>query len=103
MGQALFAQVFSRVGVNAAIDLVTCYAGLFVFGSLAVVKDWNRIRASRGKKIAAILLYPVFMICVLPVTVLALFTKTRWRPISHTDDVSIEELCEKTLSRKKQR
>lgn len=68
------------------------YAGLFFYGSLAVVKDWKRIKASKTKKILSMLAYPLFMISIIPVTFIALFKKIEWKPIAHTHATSVEEL-----------
>lgn len=86
------AAVATAIAVNTAYNLVTYYLGLFVYGSLAVIKDWKRIKAPGSKKLAAIFAYPIFMICLFPVVFLGLFAKAMWKPIIHTQDVSIEQL-----------
>ena len=81
------------LAINVAINLITYYLGLFVYGSLAVIKDWKRIHATTNQKLKAIFSYPIFMICLIPVVIMAIFTKPTWKPIVHTQTVSIEDLC----------
>lgn len=85
-------EVVKAVAQNIGVSIVTYYLGLFAYGSLAVIKDWKRIKAPKGKKLGAIFCYPLFMICLVPVVFMAIFTKVKWKPIVHTDNVSIETL-----------
>lgn len=70
------------------------YVGFFVYGSLAVVKDWKRINTTKTKKILSMLAYPLFMIALVPVPFIAVFKKVEWLPIKHN---SVEpEILKKT-------
>ena len=68
------------------------YLGLFVFGSLAVIKDWKRIKATKKQKVLSMLAYPIFIIFLTPIYFIALFKKVEWKPINHTAGVNIEDL-----------
>lgn len=76
------------------------YLGLFVFGSLAVIKDWKRIKTTKKKKILSMLAYPIFMICLIPICFIALFKKVEWKPIKHTANINIEDLNKKVEKQK---
>ncbi len=68
------------------------YAGFFVYGSLSVLKDWKRIKASTTKKLLSMLAYPLFMICIIPICFIAIFKHVEWKPIERTSTSSIEDL-----------
>ncbi len=86
------AAIAIAVIINVAVSLVGYYLGLFVYGSLAVIRDWKRIRAPGNKKLAAIFAYPLFMVCLIPVVFLSIFTRVKWKPIHHKDSITIDEL-----------
>lgn len=76
----------------------TLYAGMFVYGSIAVIKDWKRIKTSTWKKIASMFAYPIFMIVLIPICFIALFKKVEWKPIKHSSSTSIDEITNKEKS-----
>lgn len=68
------------------------YLAFFVYGSLAVIKDWKRINVSSKSKIIAILTYPFFMMLLMPIPLITLFKKVEWAPIKHQSTKKIEDL-----------
>ena len=68
------------------------YVSLFVYGSIAVIKDWKRIKERPSKKIAAMFAYPLFMICLIPICFIAVFKKVEWKPIKHSAAKNIDEI-----------
>ena len=68
------------------------YLGLFLYGSLAVIKDWKRIKATNKKKFIAMFAYPIFMISIIPICFIALFSKVECKPIEHKEAINIEEI-----------
>ncbi len=68
------------------------YLGFFVYGSLAVIKDWKRIKVSSKNKIISMLVYPLFMIALIPIPFITLFKKVEWVPIKHQSTKKIEDL-----------
>lgn len=77
------------------------YFSLFVYGSLAVVKDWKRIKATKKQKILSMFAYPLFMIAIIPIPFISFFKKIEWKPINHTYSKSVEELSgEKSAEQK---
>ena len=65
---------------------------VFILGLLSTISEWKQIRCSTGRKILAVVTFPLFMLTYLPVTVAALFCKPSWKPIAHKKSVSVEEL-----------
>lgn len=59
------------------------YLGMFLYGALTVVSEWNHIRAKAWQKLIYLPFFPIFMFTYLPITVCALFQKVEWRPIAH--------------------
>ena len=56
------------------------------------IKIWKKLNTSAIKKIFGIFAFPFYMSAYLPITVIAMFKKVKWVPITHTDDSSIESL-----------
>lgn len=72
--------------------LLRCILGFFlfayglviVFGVFAVVSEWRRIHCNKGRALALLLTFPIFMMTYLPIAVSALFSTTvEWQPTKH--------------------
>lgn len=87
--------IFSEIS-HMLISLLVCvsllYLSFFAYGSLAVIKDWKRIKASNKQKILSMFAYPLFMISLIPITFIALFKKVEWTPIKHDVSKSVDEI-----------
>ncbi|MCF0122654.1 MAG: glycosyltransferase family 2 protein [Ruminiclostridium sp.] len=59
------------------------YQTLFIIGLFTTVTEWDNIYTSTGKKIWYTFTFPLFMITYIPISVAALFTKVKWKPIEH--------------------
>lgn len=103
---AAFSAIFSLVLVflkDGAVSgaIATCsvlcniYISLFLMGSLTLLTQWKRIRATAGQKVASLFTYPIFMMTFVPITVVAPFVKFQWKPIQHRVAISTEALLEK--------
>lgn len=90
-GAPVVPEILSLLG-SLLYSFLMLYLGLFVFGSLAVIKDWKRIKATKKQKLLSMLTYPIFIICLTPIYFIALFKKVEWKPINHTAGVNIEDL-----------
>ena len=90
-GAPVVPEILSILG-SLLYSFLMLYLGLFVFGSLAVIKDWKRIKATKKQKLLSMLTYPIFIICLTPIYFIALFKKVEWKPINHTAGVNIEDL-----------
>ncbi len=72
--------------------LLGSYLYFLFWGGVTTLSQWRRIRTSAFKKIWYTFTFPLFMLTYLPIGVAALFAKVEWKPIRHTDAVSLQEL-----------
>ncbi len=91
MGSSVIVEL-SYFILTLIIYFITLYLGLFLYGSLAVIKDWDRIKATKKEKILSMLAYPIFMVTLIPITYIALFKEVEWVPIKHQSTKKIEDL-----------
>lgn len=80
------------LGVAVLSFLEGAYASMFAMGSLTVLTEWKRIRATPGQIIMSLFSFPVFMLSFLPIAVAAPFCKFQWAPIEHTVAVSSKSI-----------
>ena len=76
--------------------LINFYVVLFAFGVLTTITEWNEIQASTFKKILYTFTFPVFIYTYIPITIVALFKKIEWKPITHNICKSIDEIQQRT-------
>jgi cellulose synthase/poly-beta-1,6-N-acetylglucosamine synthase-like glycosyltransferase len=69
------------------------YVKSAVKSALIVIRERKRIRCSTGKLIFYTLLAPWFDMVGAPLSVLALFSSSKWKPIKHDAAISIDELA----------
>ena len=81
--------VVSSVGQS----LLNLCLTVFVLGLITTISEWRNIHCSTGRKLLAVLTFPLFMLTYLPVTVAALVCKPGWKPISHNKNVPVQELA----------
>ena len=65
---------------------------MFVFGVLTTFTEWDNIHSTAGKKIKYMFTFPFFMLTYIPIALVALVKKAKWKPISHTISVDVEEM-----------
>ena len=68
------------------------YTVLYAFGLLTTITEWKEIHTSPMKKILYTFTFPIFILTNVPISIVALFKKIGWAPISHTISKSIEEV-----------
>lgn len=85
---------FGPAGMGAAAlgALSGMVLWLFALGALTVYQAWNQIQASAGKKLAAMAVFPLFMLTFAPVAIWAVFARRGWAPIRHTVAVPLSRL-----------
>ncbi len=66
---------------------------MFVFGVLTTFMEWDSIRASTGKKIRYMFVFPFFQLTYIPIALIALVKKVSWKPIKHTISVDVEDFA----------
>lgn len=65
---------------------------MFVFGVLTTFTEWRNIHSTTGKKILYMFTFPFFMLTYIPIALVALVKKAKWKPISHTISVDVEQM-----------
>ena len=65
---------------------------MFVFGVLTTFTEWDNIHSTTSKKIKYMFTFPFFMLTYIPIALVALVKKAKWKPISHTISVDVEEM-----------
>lgn len=78
--------------VQLGVYLLGIYAAQYVLGLLTVITEWKKISCPWWKKILCSFTFPFFMMCAIPITVVALFAPAAWKPIKHEDTTTISEL-----------
>ena len=65
---------------------------MFILGALTTFTEWDNIHSTPGKKIAYLFTFPFFMLTYIPIALIALVKKAKWKPISHTISVDVEQM-----------
>lgn len=76
-----------------ALMIIFAYLGMAFIGLMTVMYEWKRIRATTREKIISVLTFPLFMVTFVPITICAVFSKTKWDPIAHTVAISNADLA----------
>ncbi|MEL7647195.1 MAG: glycosyltransferase family 2 protein [Sedimentibacter sp.] len=71
---------------------VNSYLILFALGLITTITEWKSINSTPAKKIKYIFTFPVFIFTYIPISIVALFRKIEWKPITHSIAKSIEEV-----------
>ncbi len=65
---------------------------LFGLGVLTTISEWTQINAPAKKKILYTFTFPIFIFTYIPISIVALFKKIEWKPITHSVVKTIEEV-----------
>ncbi len=93
----------SKIAPGAPVPILTILAGLlstiaifyallFAYGMLILISERKRVKTTFWQKIKHSLMFPVFMFSYLPISIVALFKKVKWKQIPHTDSRNIEDI-----------
>jgi len=74
------------------MSIANFYLVIFVLGVLTTISEWNQINASTMKKILYTFTFPIFIFTYVPISIVALFKKIEWKPITHSVVKTIEEV-----------
>lgn len=70
---------------------LSAYLLLFIVGLITTISEWKHICTSAARKIIFVFTFPIFMFTYYPISFVAIFAKTEWKPIKHS--VSLQRLC----------
>jgi cellulose synthase/poly-beta-1,6-N-acetylglucosamine synthase-like glycosyltransferase len=68
------------------------YLVLFAIGTLTTITEWKQINSTAFKKIMYLFTFPIFIFTYIPISIVALFKKIEWKPITHSITKTIEEV-----------
>lgn len=78
---------------EALSDSITnFYLVFFGVGLLTTITEWKNIYCQTWKKILYVFTFPIFMFTYMPIAIAALFKKVCWKPIVHSNAVSLDEI-----------
>ena len=84
---------FLDCGIMAIINYFIALIGMALFhGLVVIIHDHRRVDCNKFKLIIYWLLFPVFMIVLLIISVISMFVKVKWKKINHSDCKTIEEI-----------
>lgn len=88
----LFKAIIPYTMKSIVFALVSFYMLMFMMGLLTLITEWNKILAPTRKKILSLFTFPLFMMTYIPISLVALFKKVEWKPITHCVSTSVEDL-----------
>lgn len=74
------------------MSVLNSYIILYALGLLTTITEWKNINSSALNKIKYTFSFPIFIFTYIPISLVALFKKIEWKPISHTIVKTIEEM-----------
>lgn len=78
--------------LGVANFFINFYVFLLVFGLLTTITERKQIHCKTSRKIMFLFTFPLFIFTYVPISVVALFKKVEWVPITHTIVKSIEDV-----------
>lgn len=82
---------------------LTMYVILFIIGLLVLITEWKKIPTTPVRKILFLFTLPIFMVTYIPISVTAFFRKVTWKPIIHTNSVTLDDIKVKKDKKKKKK
>lgn len=74
------------------MSFVNSYMVVYALGLLTTISEWSQINTTAGKKIFYTFTFPIFIFTYVPISIVALYKKIEWKPITHSIVKTIEEV-----------
>ncbi len=74
------------------MSAINSYFVVYILGFLTTISEWNQIKTTTFKKIFYTFTFPIFIFTYVPISIVALFKKIEWKPITHSIAKTIEEV-----------
>ncbi len=71
------------------------YIFIYSLGLITTVSEWDSINCSNFKKILYTFTFPIYLATIIPISIVALFKKVEWKPITHTVVRTVDEIKQK--------
>ena len=88
----IYPGLMRETSVAVLMSVLNSYAVLFAMGLLTTITEWKNINSTPLKKIKYVFTFPIFIFTYVPISIVALFRKIEWKPITHNIVKTIEEL-----------
>lgn len=83
---------FAQILHTFLLACATSYLLFFLLGLSTTLAEWKRIYCPNRKKILYMFTFPIFMFTYVPLSVIALFVKIKWKPILHAVSINAEQV-----------
>ncbi|MGB4439801.1 MAG: glycosyltransferase family 2 protein [Sedimentibacter sp.] len=87
-----YPEIIKETSGAIIMTFVNSYTILFALGLITTITEWKQINASPKNKIKYLFTFPLFIFTYIPISIVALFKKIEWKPITHSITKSIEEV-----------
>ncbi len=88
----IYPELIQKTTTAIYMSAFNSYLILFVLGLITTITEWNQINSSSLKKIKYMFSFPIFIFTYVPISIVALYKKIEWKPITHSIIKSIEEV-----------
>ncbi len=88
----LFKQLIPITLESAVFAIASFCLLMFSVAAITLITEWKNIIASPKKKIWSLFTFPLFMLTYIPISLVALFKKVEWKPITHCVSKTMEEI-----------
>ena len=88
----VYPEIIQETSNSILMSGFNSYAVLYVLGLVTTISEWKSINSTAFKKIIYTFSFPIFIFTYIPISIVALFRKIEWKPITHSITKSIEEV-----------
>ena len=82
----------STILLSLGQSAMNLYLTMFFIGTITTITEWKKICCSNVNEILYAFTFPIFMITYIPISVIAPFTKSEWKPINHNKSLTLNDL-----------
>lgn len=88
----VYPEIIQETSSSILMSGFNSYAVLYGLGLVTTISEWKSINSTAFKKIIYTFSFPIFIFTYIPISIVALFRKIEWKPITHSITKSIEEV-----------
>lgn len=82
----------STILLSLGQSALNLYLTMFFIDAITTITEWKNICCSSIKKVLYAFTFPIIMITYIPISVIAPFTKSEWKPINHNKSLILNDL-----------
>ncbi len=88
----IYPEIIRETSSALLMSFINSYTVLFVIGLITTITEWKQINLIAWKRIEYMFTFPIFIFTYISISIVALFRKIEWKPITHSIAKSIEEV-----------